>query len=83
MCEFARDKHAEKVALDRIEEEHNRQQAVKIRDRLNAENTRRIAAIERHRRSGASNMTLERAQAELKDWQAMSYKKRLAEVAPV
>ena len=83
MCESARDKHAVRVALERIETEYKRQDAVRVRDELNAENARRVAAIEKLRLRGESEMTLDSAQAKLQEWQAIAYKKRLAEVAPI
>jgi hypothetical protein len=83
MCETARDKHAEQVALDRIENEEKRRDAVRIRNELNAENVRRVAAIKKLRLGGASEMTLDTAQVRLREWQAIAYKKRLAEIAPI
>jgi hypothetical protein len=83
MCETLRREHAEQIALDRFNKEDQRQKARDARSRLNSENARRIASVERMCARDASPLSIEMARVELERWQVIALAKFSKEVSPI
>lgn len=80
MCETLRRESAEQIALERL---GRRRKVGEVRDRLNVENARRIAIVEKLRAGDASPLAIESEEAGLKKWQAIALAKFSKEVSPV
>lgn len=81
MCERVRQEHVETEALRRVDEK--REEVRAVQSRINEENTKRVAKLERLRLQSAADFVIEREEADLRKWQAIALKKIQTEVTPV